>query len=84
MDDVRNLFDLKDDKYAIMCVKHNYVVENQFKMDGKLQTIYPRKNWSSVMLINCSYPNNKKLNPDLVNTETGNYLHRFSWLKMKK
>ena len=50
-------------------------------MDGKLQTIYPRKNWSSLIVFNCAHPSNKKLNIDLVNKETGSYLHQFKWLE---
>lgn len=81
LEDIQNLFDLADDQYAIMCVKHNYEVKETVKMDNKVQTIYPRKNWSSVMLINCGHPSNTKLTPDLVNTETGKFLHRFGWLE---
>ena len=77
---VQELFDLADDRYAVMCAKHDYEVKEGIKMDGKQQTVYPRKNWSSVFLINCGHPSNQKLTPDLVNTETGKYLHRFSWL----
>ena len=33
------------------------------------------------MLWNCSHPSNKKVTPDLVNTETGKFMHRFGWLK---
>ena len=52
-------------------------------MDGKQQTIYPRKNWSSVVLWNCGHESNKKINRELVNNPdtTGKYLHRFSWLE---
>lgn len=78
--DIQELFDLADDRYAVMCAKHDYEVKEGVKMDGKQQTIYPRKNWSSVFLINCGHPSNRKLTPELVNTETGKYLHRFSWL----
>lgn len=81
LEDIQNLFDLADDKYAVMCAKHEYEVKESVKMDGKQQTVYPRKNWSSVMLINCGHPSNKALTPELVNSETGQYLHRFSWLK---
>jgi lipopolysaccharide biosynthesis glycosyltransferase len=80
--DIKQLFDQADDQYAVMCVKHDYTPKGEIKMDGKKQTIYPRKNWSSVMLFNCSHPSNKKLTKDLVNNENikGAYLHRFSWL----
>ncbi len=83
LEDVNKLFDLADDKYAIMCVQHDYNPGEGLKMDGKKQTIYPRKNWSSVVLWNCSHPSNKNLNKELVNhpDTTGKYLHRFSWLK---
>lgn len=81
--DIKELFDLADNRYAVMCVKHNYTVKEGIKMDGRKQQMYPRKNWSSVMLFNCSHPSNKLLNKNLVNDPniTGAYLHRFSWLK---
>jgi hypothetical protein len=41
---------------------------------------YPRKNWSSVILWNCSSWPNRKLTPDFVQSQPGSYLHRFSWL----
>jgi lipopolysaccharide biosynthesis glycosyltransferase len=80
--DIKELFDCADDQYAVMCVKHDYRVKEGTKMDGQKQTIYPRKNWSSVVLFNCSHPSNKKLDMDLVNSLeiNGAYLHRFSWL----
>ena len=81
--DIKELFDQADDKYAVMCVQHDYTPKEGMKMDGQKQTIYPRKNWSSVMLFNCGHPSNAKLTQDLVNDPeiNGAYLHRFSWLK---
>ena len=81
--DVKELFDQADDKYAVMCVQHDYTPKEGMKMDGQKQTVYPRKNWSSVMLINCGHPSNARLTQDLVNDPeiNGAYLHRFSWLK---
>lgn len=81
--DIAELFDQADDQYAVMCVQHDYTVKEGTKMDGQKQTVYPRKNWSSVMLINCGHPSNKALTKELVNDEdvTGAYLHRFSWLE---
>jgi lipopolysaccharide biosynthesis glycosyltransferase len=81
LEDPQNLFDLADNKYAMMCVKHNYNPHTTIKMDGKQQHLYPRKNWSSVMLFNCCHPSNLKLTPQLINTETPAYLHRMSWLR---
>lgn len=80
LEDVNNLFALADDRYAVMCAKHDYTAKEGIKMDGKQQTVYPRKNWSSVFLINCGHPSNQKLTTDLVNSQSGQYLHRFSWL----
>ena len=81
--DIKELFNQADDRYAVMCVHHDYKVQEGFKMDGQKQTVYPRKNWSSVVLWNCGHPSNKVVTTDLVNDEktTGKYLHRFSWLK---
>ena len=81
--DIKELFDQADPKYAVMCVQHDYTPKEGTKMDGQKQTIYPRKNWSSVMLFNCSHPSNATLTQDLVNNPeiNGAYLHRFSWLK---
>ena len=81
--DIKELFDQADDQYAVMCVQHDYKVTESTKMDGQKQTIYPRKNWSSMVLWNCGHPSNKTVTKDFVNNPeiTGAYLHRFSWLK---
>ena len=80
IEDIEKLFSLADTRYAVMVVKHDYTPEEGIKMDGKAQLPYPRKNWSSVILFNCNHPSNKVLTPELVNSETGQYLHRFQWL----
>lgn len=48
-------------------------------MDGKPQSVYPRKNWSSFMFFNCAHPSVKQLTPETVNSQTGAYLHRMQW-----
>ena len=58
----------------------DYKPKERHKMDGQKQTIYPRKNWSSFIVFNCEHPSNKKLNIDLVNSESGSFLHQFKWL----
>lgn len=78
--DIEHLFKLCDDRYAVMVCKHEYTPTNTRKMDGKIQTVYPRKNWSSLVLWNCSHVKNKNVTPEMVNTETGQFLHRFLWL----
>ena len=82
LDDVKKIFDQADDKYAIMCAQHDYTPKEGTKMDGQVQHVYPRKNWSSMMLINCHSYTNGVLTKELVNneTKTGAYFHRFSWV----
>ena len=81
LDDVKKLFALCNDKYAVMCAKHDYRPTNKTKMDNKPQNNYPRKNWSSMVLWNCGHPSNKVLTTKMVNESEAQYLHRFSWLK---
>jgi len=79
LDDIKNLWNLRDEKYAVMCVKHNHTPKEEIKFLGQVQTKYEKKNWSSVMLINCEKC--KALTPEYVNTATGLELHRFKWLE---
>src|SRR5882672_6047482 len=74
------LRDQLDDSKAIYCVKHNHVPTSKHKMDGQIQTDYPRKNWSSVMAFNVTHPANRELTVTMVNTMKGRDLHRFCWL----
>ena len=78
-DDIAKLWQLRNDKYAVMCVKHNHIPSKDVKFMGEAQTKYAKKNWSSVMMFN----NDKcqKLTPDYVNNATGLELHQFKWLK---
>lgn len=82
LSDIKNLFDLVDDKYAVMCVKHVHKPKaGEMKMDGRVQLSYHRKNWSSFVLFNCGHPSNAKLTPEKVNFMSGQDLHAFTWLK---
>ena len=78
--DIRELVELVDDRYAIMCVHHDHRPQEEWKMDHRAQTQYPRKNWSSMVLYNCGHPANAALTADIANTESGAFLHRFQWL----
>ena len=80
-EDISNILIDIDKSKAVYCVQHDYTPKEKHKMDGQKQTIYPRKNWSSFILFNCSHPSNKKLSLDLVNSETGSFLHQFKWLE---
>jgi hypothetical protein len=79
--DVADLYACRDDRFAVMCVQHDYQPTESLKMNGQEQTVYPRKNWSSLMLLNCNHPATQRLTVDRVNTESGSYLHRFQWAK---
>jgi hypothetical protein len=79
--DVRELFAQADPSKAVMCVQHVYEPPQGIKMDGQLQTLYRRKNWSSVMLLNCDHSANEALTFNLVNSVPGRDLHAFTWLK---
>ena len=72
------------DYYPLYCVKHDYEPGDGFKMDGRVQQNYYRKNWSSFILWNCSHPLNRNLTPKVVNTQTGQWLHAFGWLPDKE
>lgn len=80
MADVEELFDLADDQYAVMCVKHEYVPAEGLKMGGAVQSAYPHKNWSSVMLWNCEHPANLRLSLHDVQSRRGAELHGLYWL----
>jgi|DEB19_MinimDraft_3_1074340.scaffolds.fasta_scaffold00779_19 lipopolysaccharide biosynthesis glycosyltransferase len=81
LDDIAGLYAERDDKFAVQVVKQNHIPQNDIKMDGQVQQQYPRKNWSSVILFNCSHPANKYLTPSYVNTIPGKELHTFAWLR---
>lgn len=78
--DVAELFAHADPSKAVMVVKHEPLTETGHKMDGQKQTVYPRKNWSSVCLWNCNHPANKRLSLRDVNERRGFDLHGFYWL----
>lgn len=79
-EDVAKLFDLADDRYAVMCVKRHLDVEKGTKKQGAVQENYPCKNWSSLVLWNCGHPANERLTVDDASTKPGSWLHQFKWL----
>ena len=78
--DIATLMDYADGAKACLVVPHDYRPTEAVKMDNRAQHQYPRKNWSSFMLINCEHEQVQKLTPELVNVASGMYLHRFEWL----
>ena len=78
--DLKELMGMADPNKALMVVKHDYQTKASIKYLGNINENYPRKNWSSVILWNCSHPKHKILTPEFVSNQTGKFLHRFSWL----
>lgn len=65
-------------KYSIAVVQHDYEPRHEDKFLGQKQTIYAKKNWSSVMVFNNTRC--RALTPEYVNIATGLQLHQFKWL----
>ena len=64
---------------AVSVVKHEYAPRPEDKFLGQKQTIYAKKNWSSVMLFDNAQC--RALTPEYVNKATGLELHQFRWLE---
>jgi len=62
---------------SVRCVQHDYTPRTTTKFLGQAQTVYPRKNWSSLMVFHNAYCTT--LTPEYVNTATGLDLHRMNW-----
>ena len=78
-EDVSKLWRMRDDSKAIQVCKHDYIPKEKTKFLGQPQTAYPKKNWSSFMLMNCNKCSS--LTPDYVNRASGLELHQFKWLE---
>ena len=78
LSDITELWNLKNEDYAIQVCKHDYTPKSKHKFLGNNQTIFAKKNWSSLMLMNCSKC--KTLTTEYVNTKSGLELHQFKWL----
>ena len=78
--DILDVLNAIDPSKAVSVVKHDYQPTETVKMDGCVQYMYPRKNWSSFIAFNCAHPAVRALTPDVVNTADPGYLHQFRWL----
>lgn len=82
LEDLANLWELRDETKAIQVVKHDYEPSQCLKYLGTAMQAenkpYPRKNWSSVMLINAEHKANLGMTLDGFG---GEFYHRFGWLK---
>ncbi|MBI4375203.1 MAG: glycosyltransferase [Elusimicrobia bacterium] len=73
--DISEIFKLDMSDYWLRVVKHDHKPVETVKLDGKVQTSYPRKNWSSFMLINCEKM--RCWSKEAVETMPARWLHRF-------
>jgi len=64
---------------AVLVRKHDYTPSSKRKFLNQVQTVYPRKNWSSLMIFNNQRC--KALSADYVNSASGLDLHRFKWTR---
>ena len=77
-EDIARLYDLRDERFAVMVVKHVHEPREQTKFLDQPQASYQKKNWSSVILFNNERC--RALSPEYVNTASGLDLHQFRWL----
>lgn len=82
--DIAELWKLRDERFAVQVVKHDYRTKHLRKYIGTAMECgnmdYPRKNWSSVILWNCGHKANRILTAENIADQPGSYLHRFEWL----
>ena len=78
--DIVELWNLRESDKDVMVVKHDYKTRMTEKYLGAKNEDYPRKNWSSVILWNCSNHPIQRLTPAFIEKSTGAELHRFSWI----
>lgn len=79
---VCRLFEQLDSSKAVYCVWHDHKPAAAVKMDNQVQTVYGRKNWSSVLAFQISHPSNRPLlDLKFLNETPGRDLHRFCWLQ---
>lgn len=77
--DIGELWRLTDTPHPISVVKHDYQPKKEDKFLGYKQSIYEKKNWSSLMVFNNALC--KALTPKVVNEASGLFLHQFKWLQ---
>ena len=76
--DITQLFKLADPTKAVMVVKHDYIPSTQLKYLNTKQYLYPRKNWSSLILFNNELCH--ELTPNYINNAPAMDLHQFKWV----
>lgn len=77
-EDIKNLWELRDNQFDIMLVKHHDFTGNHTFLDTTLK-LFPRFNWSSVMLFNNAQC--KILTPEYLQTVELQDVHQFKFIK---
>ena len=78
-DDIVKLIECCDLSHDVFVVKHNYHPKSATKFLNSPQHVYPKKNWSSVMVFNGFTSPCRRLTPEMVNQSPGAALHQFHW-----
>lgn len=82
--DIAELWALRDPFKAVQVVKHDYKTKHPRKYIGTSieakNADYPKKNQSSLMLINCSHYAWRNITPETVETAPGRYMHRLEFV----
>jgi hypothetical protein len=83
--DPREILQYQNKNVPVQVVQHQLTPDDAkpTKMGGKVQTFYPKKNWSSLMMFNMGgqYSRNilHSLDPSAVSEESAAFLHGFGW-----
>jgi hypothetical protein len=78
-DDIGALLAAVQPQHAVSVCQHDYRPSTATKMDGQRQSVYARKNWSSLMVFQnarCT-----ALTPEVVNQAQPVTLHQFGWVR---
>jgi len=82
MADIAELWGMRNPYCAVQVVKHEYKTRWPKKYLGQPNLDYERKNWSSLMLINCAhFAWRNRITPENIGEMSGSTLHRFEFLK---
>jgi len=86
--DIAELWALRQANMAVQVVKHDYRTKHPRKYIGTRMEAangdYPRKNWSSVMLVNCSHFAWRQMTPERVEEMSGSELHQFAFIENER
>ena len=83
--DIAELWALRNPYRAVQVVQHDYQTKNPRKYLGTDMEAdnwdMERKNWSSVMIINCAHYAWRDLTPEKVKSMSGSELHQFQFIQ---